>query len=1256
MAVFPPYCPNLFLSYILVCQVMDARLDSILSKFESSKNNLISPRGSKRLLIALILFLDAIVLGLIFQWGFLNIIDKLLVNKLPNDFVWLMQLLESLSAGFLVIKIFFDDLEPNILRNILMFTSPLFMLFVIGITLDSLLKGLDTRATVTLDLISISTGTLTWASTYLAIAIGLTLTYKVQRYGNFAQSEFFMIGMYLAMVMVWSDYYYPLYDAPKDGVLVYSLLFWTLIGAFVLTGIAGIIIDRVVYRGFRKEKASPQVMMIASLGVALILRALTYLRFGASRNMFEPDADWRVSTLRWKLPTTKFRFNLGDRNLTDGKTYTHFTCEETGLDPTTGEPILTRIISEISRPLFEIYNKNTDCITGATTNYAYFKGIVPLVIFASVILLFLFLNKSRLGRRMRAVADNPELAASSGINVERIQLTSAFLSAGISGLGGAIFAITLRFNPETAFTLLLPSFAVIVLGTIGSISGAIIASLIVGFVRALSSPILIGIGLPLGRSNYTALDGVMPFIFLVAVLMILPEGIGDAYEKWKIDRLRARREKNTKPSKTIYTLLALFPLTGIFGIHHWYNNRFDKTQIVASVTLGAFMYHKIAGFVGKQSFANGSCSDACLNDPNIETNLDLIAGTDGVLQASDSPYFVDNVSDVDLSWFELMQTELWFVDTIMNIDNFIWPLIPIIMSIIAIYQGINLYLDSKISNFISLKISSFSNLLTSLSGSNLEDNQSLITQPLQQINFALTSAKLRWRELNRHHETILKNLIVKIKSFISSEKIPSIKDHIPKSIMPIYGRESPKGSWMAFAILMIILLSFLYWLPIADNPNFSWNYLKIGQVSNSLIVASIFILMAFSLNLHTGITGMTNFGVIFFVAVGAISVGILTAPTEVHGYGWGIFPATIMGMLLAAACGWALAYPTARLRMDYFAIVTISLGEILRVLLAGEPLLRVGTVGSAIGINHYPLPFKQLWFCGRGVDIGPNTNYISADACRNDTTLLGPADKIGEILNLGEPAPYSFLLAMMSIISVILVWRLLETILSSPWGRILKSIREDEDVAQHHGHDVLTHKAASLALGAAIAGLAGALWAWKLTGFEPSFMSPARSTFLVWAAFIIGGAANNKGMIIGALMYALMESVFNVLVAGQGSPDLPLYATADRIDRLFEWLVVNQWDAAQIFLIITLLGFIIRSRNISEIGLSGAFIFIMTFVLFGQRSIDESFSTGIIQANMAYVKLLLIGLVMLLSLKLNPKGLLPEVPFRPDRESREDIQ
>jgi neutral amino acid transport system permease protein len=430
------------------------------------------------------------------------------------------------------------------------------------------------------------------------------------------------------------------------------------------------------------------------------------------------------------------------------------------------------------------------------------------------------------------------------------------------------------------------------------------------------------------------------------------------------------------------------------------------------------------------------------------------------------------------------------------------------------------------------------------------------------------------------------------------------------------------------------------------------NFNKALQVSNVLLTLSIFILMSFSLNLHTGVTGMVNFGVIFFVGIGAITVGILTAPTEVHGYAWPVLPATIFAILLAASFGWALAYPTARLRMDYFAIVTISLGEIVRVLLAGEPLLRVGAIGSAIGISKYTLPLKQWWFCGRGVPIGPDTNYISADSCRDDSALTGPADKMGELFNLTdangliEPAPYMMLLAIMGIISVILVWWLLETILSSPWGRILRAIREDEEVAQHHGHDVLSHKAASLALGAAIAGLAGAFWAWKLTGFEPSIMAPARSTFLVWAAFIIGGKANNKGMIIGAFIIVLMEFVFNVLVAAQGSPDLPLYSTADKIDRLFQWLVMDQWEVTKIFIIILVLGIILRIRIISDIGMSGVFVFLFTLFMLGQRSIEESFNNGV-SADMAYVKVLLIGSLMLFSLKLNPKGLIPEVPFRP---------
>ena len=1226
---------------------------------------------NKRVFLALFLFFDSLFLGLSYGYGGLNFLDIILLDKLPTDLIWLLQILESISAGFLVIKIFFDDIPPSRIRTLGIFLSPLFMLGVIFLTLEALLQGLETRATITLDLISISTGTLTWASTYLAIAIGLTLTYKVQRYGNFAQSEFFMIGMYLAMVMVWSDYFVPLYDAPKDGVLTWSLLSWSLLAAFILTGFAGIMIDRLVYRGFREQRASPQVMMIASLGVALILRALTYLRFGASRNMFEPDSDWRMPTMRWELPTTKFRFNLGDRtqglapaepfwdangngiydrgtnglfeSFTDldgdnrydsAQTYNHYNCEQTGIDETTGEPILSRIVSEVSKPFFEMYDTNVDCVTGATTNYAYYKGIVPAVIFSSVAILLLLLTKTRLGRKMRAVADNPELAASSGINVERVQLTSAFLSAGISGLGGAIFAITLRYNPETAFTLLLPSFAVIVLGTIGSIPGAIIASLIVGFVRALSSPILIGIGSPLGRSNYTAMDGVMPYIFLVAVLMIMPEGIGNAYEKWKIDRLRRKRERTTPPSKTVTYLLAIFPLTAVLGLHNWWNDRSDRAQTLASIGIGSYIFHRFASFISRNSFYSDACSDTCSTNTGVQTNLDILLGSDGILQAEDSPYFSDTLADIDISWFELMQTELWFIESISSMDNLVWPLIPILVWCVALFQAVEYIWGT---DYISKPVKSI-------------DKRTNIFDILSAYDSKIRNT---WNKIVRDYESKIYSITNNIRSQPSS-LLEKYSNHPPSNERFKYGRESKIGSNIIFIILLIILLLFLYWLPISNSDTMNFN--KALQVSNVLLTLSIFILMSFSLNLHTGVTGMVNFGVIFFVGIGAITVGILTAPTEVHGYAWPVLPATIFAILLAAAFGWALAYPTARLRMDYFAIVTISLGEIVRVLLAGEPLLRVGSIGSAIGISKYTLPLKQWWFCGRGVSIGPDTDYISADSCRNDSALIGPADKMGELLNLTdangliEPAPYMMLLAIMGIISVILVWWLLETILSSPWGRILRAIREDEEVAQHHGHDVLSHKAASLALGAAIAGLAGAFWAWKLTGFEPSIMSPARSTFLVWAAFIIGGKANNKGMIIGAFIIVLMEFVFNVLVAAQGSPDLPLYSTADKIDRLFQWLVMDQWEVTKIFITILILGILLRIRIISDIGMSGVFVFLFTLFMLGQRSIEESFNNGV-SADMAYVKVLLIGSLMLFSLKLNPKGLIPEVPFRPSKHS-----
>jgi ABC-type branched-subunit amino acid transport system permease subunit len=401
-------------------------------------------------------------------------------------------------------------------------------------------------------------------------------------------------------------------------------------------------------------------------------------------------------------------------------------------------------------------------------------------------------------------------------------------------------------------------------------------------------------------------------------------------------------------------------------------------------------------------------------------------------------------------------------------------------------------------------------------------------------------------------------------------------------LIPI-NRETPRGSWIAFGIMLIILIAISWSLPSVSSLT------KTMQVARIITLVGIFGLMTFSLNLHTGLTGMTNFGVIFFVGIGAISVGLLSAPVETNGYGLAPWQATIIAVVVSAIAGWLLAYPTSRLRMDYFAIVTISLGEMLRISLQAEPLLRAGTVTSAIGISQYTRPLEGWW-------------------------ESGPAGSVGSMLSLDGPAPYLVFLAVLTMVAFGAVWYLLDTIFSSPWGRILRSIREDEEVTQHHGHNILTHKAASLALGAAVAALAGALWAWLNTSIFPDFMHPSRSTFLVWAAFIVGGRANNRGMVIGAFLIVIVEFVFNVMVIARSDSSLAFHNVVSYIDTAFSWLIVD----------------------------FGGYIW-------SAISISEVFPKGVVNMQLTYLKLALIGAVIVGALMLSAKGLLPEVPGRPKR-------
>ena len=179
------------------------------------------PRLYTRLFIFSVFFLDA-YFGLLFNEGFLNIFNQLTGNLLPSQkgFIWLIQILQAISAGFGFVKIAFDDLPKNLFRTISISLTPVFLLFVLWLVCDALITGRNTSAIAYLDFVQISTSTLRWAATYLSIAVALTLTYRVQRYGNFAQSEYFMLGMYVAMAIIWTDYFLPLTIAPADGVLV----------------------------------------------------------------------------------------------------------------------------------------------------------------------------------------------------------------------------------------------------------------------------------------------------------------------------------------------------------------------------------------------------------------------------------------------------------------------------------------------------------------------------------------------------------------------------------------------------------------------------------------------------------------------------------------------------------------------------------------------------------------------------------------------------------------------------------------------------------------------------------------------------------------------------------------------------------------------------------------------------------------------------------------------------------------------------
>ncbi|HIH45371.1 MAG TPA: branched-chain amino acid ABC transporter permease [Candidatus Methanoperedenaceae archaeon] len=240
---------------------------------------------------------------------------------------------------------------------------------------------------------------------------------------------------------------------------------------------------------------------------------------------------------------------------------------------------------------------------------------------------------------------------------------------------------------------------------------------------------------------------------------------------------------------------------------------------------------------------------------------------------------------------------------------------------------------------------------------------------------------------------------------------------------------------------------------------------------DALIYTGIYAILTISLNLEAGCTGLMNFGKVAFFATGAYTTALLTTS------GVPVIFSAIAGVLLSAVFGLLVALPTLRLRADYLAIVTIAFGEILRMFLHNEDWL----TGGPIGIRGIPQPLYQ-YFDG------------------------------------------SYLLFYLFIVFITLVacYFIAELVINSPFGRVLRAIRDDEDAVAALGKNTFLFKTQAFVIGACIASIAGTLFAHYLSFISPDMFLPTL-TFSIWTIMVIGGRGNNLGVITGSVLITVFE-------------------------------------------------------------------------------------------------------------------------------------
>lgn len=254
---------------------------------------------------------------------------------------------------------------------------------------------------------------------------------------------------------------------------------------------------------------------------------------------------------------------------------------------------------------------------------------------------------------------------------------------------------------------------------------------------------------------------------------------------------------------------------------------------------------------------------------------------------------------------------------------------------------------------------------------------------------------------------------------------------------------------------------------------------ELGLLAVVLQSAAVFAVFAIGLQVHVGYGGLLNFGHVGYMAIGAYSFGIATVDHQQPIW---------IGVLLAIGCAIVAAVligiPTLRLRADFLAITAIAAGEIIRLIALNSDELTGGANGISGG------------------------QPLRAEVSR---PLLRWARDQGHDVDRALP----FIVVAWGVVLAVATctWLLLHT----PWGRLLRAVREDEDAARALGKNAFLVKLQALALGAGIAGLSGVLLAWNRVDFSPASFHPIQ-TFLCFVIVIVAGLGSIWGTVVGAVL------------------------------------------------------------------------------------------------------------------------------------------